>query len=288
MRRELQVTNHVAKLGDKTEILYFTAGPKSDQPVVLLHGGGTDHALLSWRETIPALAEAGYRVFAPSYPGYGDSPRNGKPSTMENLIGYLEGLVAFWEVRTVSLVGISMGGALALGYTLAHPDVVNRLILIGSYGLQDYAPYHRMSFFLTRMSWLNNSMWAMLRNSRWAARYTLNAIVRNPASRTESLVDEVLEAMRNTHSQEAFSEFQRDEVRGSGMKTNWSERLPEITIPVLVIHGTHDIGVPLKYAQRAAERLPNARLEIIENAGHWTQRDYPGKVNKLILDFLQA
>jgi pimeloyl-ACP methyl ester carboxylesterase len=98
----------------------------------------------------------------------------------------------------------------------------------------------------------------------------------------------VFEAMQNPNSQRAFGQFQRDEVQWNGMKTNYIERLSEIDVPVLIVHGSHDIGVPLEYARRAATRFKNARLEIFENAGHWTQRDDPDRFNQLMLEFLKA
>lgn len=282
-----RLTQEAVTLPGGSTIAYFVGGAEDGAPVVLLHGGGTDHALLSWRETIPALLDAGYRVYAPNYPGYGDSPLDeSQPSSMKALIGYLEVLMDHWLLHKAALVGVSMGAALAIGYTLRHQERVRRLVLIGAYGIQDKAPFHRVSYFFVRMPWLLNLTWALARGSRWAARYSLNSIVRNPESRTESLVDEVLAAMQNLDSQKVFGQWQRDEVRWNGIKTNYTSQLESILVPVLMIHGTHDLGVPLEAAQRAASRFPDVRLEVIDDAGHWTQRDYPERVNVLLVDFL--
>jgi pimeloyl-ACP methyl ester carboxylesterase len=283
---EYPLQKQTARLEDGEQISYYSGGDAAGLPVVLLHGGGTDHAMLSWRDTIPALLKAGYRVFAPDYPGYGNSPVSRKPGTLQNLGGYLEQLLDFWAIDRAALIGISMGGALAIGYALEHPERVERMILIGAYGLQDKAPYHALSYFLVKLPWVMDALWAMSRGSRWAARYSLSGILRNPEARTEALVDEVLEAMQNLDSQRAFGQFQRDEILWQGVKTNYSGRLAELTVPVLIVHGEKDFGVPLKYAQRAAALIPNARLEVVENAGHWTQRDDPGRFNQLMLDFL--
>lgn len=266
----------------------FMGGPADGAPVVLLHGGGTDHAMLSWRDTLPVLMEAGYRVYAPSYPGYGSSPLDDKPSTTENLIGYLEGLMEAWQIEQAALVGISMGASIAIGYTLRHPAKVRSMTLIGAYGIQDWAVFHRPSYVMLRMPWLIDLSWRVMRGSRWAARSSLSSIVHNPAVRTDALVDEVMAAMNNASAQQAFSQWQRDEVRWDGLRTNYTERLGEIGAPVLLVHGTHDAGVPLRYAQRAVEKFGNARLEVIDNAGHWTQRDYPDTFNDLLLNFLQS
>lgn len=286
MQTEAIIQRHTVTLRDEVQIEYFTAGEGNGRPVVLLHGGGTDHAMLSWRDTIPALLQAGCRVYIPNYPGYGGSPLRATHISLEKLVEILHQLMDIWSVEKAALAGISLGGALTSGYTLEHPERVERIILIGSYGLMDRAPYHTLSYFLVRMPWLMNALWAMARGSRLAARYSLNSIIFNPQSRTESLVDEVLAAMQNLDSQKAFGLWQQDELLWKGVKTNYTPRLSEIQSPALIIHGTKDIGVPLECARRAAACLPNARLEAIENGGHWTQRDHPELVNQLMVDFL--
>jgi pimeloyl-ACP methyl ester carboxylesterase len=277
---------HTTVLQDGEKIGFISAGDENSDPVVLLHGGGTDHALLSWRDTIPALVNAGYRVYAPDYPGYGTSPPGKLPAIISNLVGYLEQLMDCWGIGQAALIGISMGGSIAVGYALRHPERVSRMVLVGSYGIQDKAPYHAMSYFLVRAPWLMDALWAMTRGSRWAARYSLNNIMFNPNARTEELVDEVLKAMQNLNSQKAFGQMQRDEILWKGLKTNYTPSLSELHMPVLLVHGEKDIGVPVRYAQRAAKQIPNARLEAIPNAGHWTQRDYPELFNRLVLEFL--
>ena len=286
MQTETAFQKRIVALQDGVQIEHFTAGQENGSPVVLLHGGGTDHAMLSWRDTVPALIQAGYRIYAPNYPGYGGSHFQPGHATVEKMLAVLGQLMDVWKLEKATLIGISLGGGLATGYTLRYQERVERLILIGSYGIQDKAPYHALSYFMVRMPWVMNATWAMSRGSRWAARYSLESIIFNPESRTDALVDEVLAAMQNLDSQKAFGIFQRDEILWKGLKTNYTPRLGEINIPALLIHGTKDIGVPVKYARRAAGILPNARLEVIENAGHWTQRDYPEQVNRLILEFL--
>lgn len=288
MPSAISVEEKMIQLPGGARIHCWVGGVETGPAVVLLHGGGTDHAMLSWREAIPVLLEHGYRVFAPSYPGYGESPPDGELSTLEHLQAILAELMEAWGLAQVTLVGISMGGGIALGYTLAHPERVHKLVLIGAYGIQDRAPYHRLSYFLVHIPGLMDGMWAMMRGWRWSAKYSLGSILHNPAARSEAMIDEVFAAMQKTSSQQAFGQFQKDELRWGGVKTNYTGRLSEICQPVLQVHGSRDAGVPVKCAQRAAEQLPNGRLEIIEGAGHWTQRDEPARFHQLLIDFLKA
>lgn len=283
-----QVEEKQIRLPGGAEIHYLVGGGEAGPPVVLLHGGGTDHAWLSWREAIPVLLANGYRVYAPSYPGYGESPMDGKPSTLEHLEEILAELMDAWGLMQATLVGVSMGAGIALGYTLGHPERVGKLVLIGAYGLQDRAPYHTLSYLLVHIPGLMDGMWAMMRGWRWTAKYSLGSILHNPAARTEAMVDEVFTAMQNTSSQKAFGQFQKDEIEWGGVKTNFINRLGEIGQPVLLVHGSRDAGVPVKYARRAAQALPAARLEVFEGAGHWTQRDEPERFHQLLIEFLKA
>lgn len=276
----------VFTLPEGAQVSTYVGGPEQGAPVVLLHGGGTDNALLSWQDTMPALMQAGYRVYAPSFPGYGESPPHELSTTTDGLIRSLEALMDIWQLETAALVGLSMGGGLAIGYTLANQECVDRLVLVGPYGIQDRVPFHFLSYLYVRLPWVLDAAWAMMRRSRSTTRYMLNSLIRNPESRTETLVDQVMEAIQNPHSQRTFAQWQRDEMGPSRVKTNYTGQLHEIAVPVLLVHGSHDAGVPLAYAERAVSRFPNARLEVFENAGHWTQRDYPERFNRLLLEFL--
>lgn len=280
------IQKHQALLPTGTEIHYYTSGAEDGPPIILLHGGGTDSAMLSWTDTIPALVGAGYRIYAPDWPGYGTSPPLAESFKFEMLADTLHGLMDAWHLDKVSLAGISMGGGAALGFTLAHPERVDKLVLIGSYGLQDKAPVHKLSYLFVRLPFINEITWATIRASRAMLRATLKFIVRNPETLTEELIDEVAAAIQHSHSQRAFAEFQRDEILWQGMKSCYMSRLHEIDVPVLLVHGSRDFVVPVRYAGEAARLLPDVRLHVVENAGHWTQRDYPDEVNQIVLDFL--
>jgi pimeloyl-ACP methyl ester carboxylesterase len=63
--------------------------------------------------------------------------------------------------------------------------------------------------------------------------------------------------------------------------------LDKITVPTLIVRPA-DVGVPVRFAREAAQRMPNAVLHLIEGAGHWTQRDCPEEFNRVLLEFLAA
>jgi len=250
-----------------------------------LHGGGTDHARLSWDDTFPALLALGFRVYAPDHPGYGASPLPSWPVTAEHLTTYLREWLAEMEIDRAAFCGISLGGALALGYALDHPERVERLVLVGSYGLQPQAPAHALSYFLVRTPGLSLGD-ALLRRSPRLLRWALRQIVRRPGSLTDDLVAQVAAAMTNPNAQAAWRQFQESEIQRGGLTTDFSARLGTLRVPTLLIHGSADVGVPVDAARQAARRIPNAELLVFEGAGHWTQRDEPGRFNYALASFL--
>lgn len=266
-------------------VRYFQAGERGS-PVILLHGGGTDSAMLSWRLLLPVLARE-HRVYAPDWPGYGGSQLFGEGYSFQRMTAWLGALVERWGLEKASLVGISMGGGGALAYTLEHAKQVDRLVLVGSYGLQRKVQYHRLSYWMVRVPWLLDLTWAFVRRSRGMTRWSLSSIFADRRNMSDELVDEVFAAVQNPSGQKAFAEFQRSEMLPDRVLTCYMDRLGEIDRPVLVVHGDKDNLVPLADAQEAARRIRGARLAVIDGAGHWPMREQPETFNRLVADFLK-
>lgn len=270
---------------DGTRIRYFVGG--EGPPVVLLHGGGLDSATLSWRETGPALLDS-YTVYVPDLPGYGESddPPSGENVTVDYYVGVLARLLDQWQLPEVTVVGISMGGGVALGYALDHPGRVARVVAVDSYGLGGTIPGGKASAAMTRVPYLFEALWWVLRRSRYVARLTVLSIVdrRNVSA---GFVDEVFAALRARNA-DAWQRFQRAEVGFDGLLTNYVERLPALSVPTLLVHGERDRLVPVEWAVRAATLIPDAEVHILANCGHWPPRERPERFNELLLGFLDG
>lgn len=262
--------------------------------VLLLHGGGVDNAELSWGEVGPALASAGYRVLAPDYPGFGESPLAPWTASQQRLVDFVGELVDALALRRYSVGGLSLGGGLALGHTLARPERVSGTILLGSYGLMDHmvdgplgVPAHLLTWAMLRTGLLHAIQRLYARNRRLMDS-SLRSIVRDPARLTKELLDQCWAAAQRPDGFVAFEQWQRDQLLRNGSRDNYTERLNRFPRPTLVIHGTHDTGVPVIRAREAAARIPDGRLLVIEGAGHWVQRDRPDLVLPAMVDFLHA
>ncbi|WP_413319298.1 alpha/beta hydrolase [Agrococcus sp. 1P02AA] len=249
--------------------------------LLLLHGGGLDSALLSWGEIGGELASAGYRVIAPDHPGYGGSARAAWSATQDRLLGSVASLIDALRIERCAIGGLSLGGGLAIGYALRHPERVAGLMLLGSYGLMETivpgplaAPVQVLSWLGTRTGLLALGSRAALRN-RALLEASLRPVVRTAAQRTPELLDAILDEGRRGTGIEVFAEWQRAEVGLRAQTTSYGPRLAELTMPVLFVHGERDSGVPLAAVRAAAQAVPDADLVVVPDAGHWVQRDRP-------------
>lgn len=260
--------------------------------VILLHGGGVDCAELSWGGVGPALAEAGYRVIAPDHPGYGESPNAPWAATQERQVAYVGEFIHALGLRDYVLGGLSLGGGLTIGHLLAHPGRARGAILFGSYGLMDHQfegpfkrPAHLLTWVMLRTGILRRLTWAYAKD-RKKMDSGLRAIIRNPEERTVELLDAVMAEAQRPDAGVAFEQWQFDQFGWAKAKTNYTEHLPSIRVPVLIVHGDHDTGVPVSRAREAARLIPDARLLVVSDGGHWVQRDQPTVVVPAVLDFL--
>ncbi len=107
--------------------------------MLLPHGGGLDSADFTYKYIIGPLAEE-RRVLAPGWPRYGPSDKPDVEYTVPFYVGFLEQLVDALGLERTSLVGISMGAAVALGFALRAPERIEKLVLVDSYGLGGQCP----------------------------------------------------------------------------------------------------------------------------------------------------
>lgn len=269
------------------------AVPAPRRTVLLLHGGGADSAELSWGGLGPQLAAAGYRVVAPDHPGYGHSPAAATVS-QEALVDYVGELVAALDLRDYVIGGISLGGGLTLGHLLSGAGSPVGAVLLASYGIMGRmtegplaALWHRLTYWSVRsglLDWTNRQY----RAHPGLIRFSLGSLVADRSRQTPELLAELREAVATTDGLTAFGQWQHDQTGPDRLRTDYSSRLGEITIPVLLVHGSRDRGVPVAAARRAAWRLPQGRLVELAGAAHWVQRDRPDEVLDALLGFLET
>jgi pimeloyl-ACP methyl ester carboxylesterase len=269
---------------DGLRIHYLKAG-EANAPVLLLHGGGYDSASLSYKHAIDPLSEH-HRVFAPDWPGYGQSDKPEMEYTTEYYVGLLDHLMNTLGLEKASLVGISMGGAISLGFSLRSPHRVEKLVLVDSHGLGEEVPGGAAAYALVRLPLLNRLVWAALKRSRKVVEQSLQTVFYDPGAVTETLIDEVHQLVKEPGAGKAWRSWQRNEIGREGLRTNYVDRLPTLAVPTLILHGAEDKYVPVSWARRAHTLIENSELKVFPRCGHWLTLERPREFNRAVLEFL--
>nr|WP_303650312.1 alpha/beta hydrolase [Halalkalicoccus sp. NIPERK01] len=262
---------------------YLRAGD-GGPPVLLLHGGLIDAAHLSWGGVIDPLAER-CRVFAPDLLGYGDSDSPDVAYSTKRHVAVVESFMDAVGIDRASLVGLSVGGGVALGLALRSPERVDRLVAVASYGLGRELPNGRLTYALSRLPALNRLSIAALRRSRRLTKASLGGIVSDPNALPSEVVDEVYRLVQQPNAGRAYRSWRRHEVGSSGFRTDYRTRLGEVDAPTWFVHGREDEVFPPRWSYRAAERM-DAECWLVSDAGHWVPRERPDEFAERLIDFL--
>lgn len=263
------------------ELAYTDHGPADGEPVLMIHGF-PDTARL-WRNQIPALVEAGYRVIAPDIRGYGKSDK--PPSVDDYAIGVVAGdMIEVLDdagIERCHVVGHDWGGALSWYLAITRPDRVKSLVALsvghptafGSAGLRQLEKTWYMLLFQfegVAETWLSDNQWANLR--AWTGNH-----------------DEVENWIENLD--------RPDGVRGAlGIyRANMGpERLlkgppqtPPVQVPVLGIWSSGDVALVEKQMTDSGRYVAGEfRYERLEDVGHWIPVEAPERLNELLLEWL--
>ena len=253
------------------QVALFRAGPSNGEVVVLVHGLGKN-AARDWEKTIPALAQR-YSVYAIDLPGFGHSDKGNHLYSPENFARVMEGVLAERVPGAFTLVGHSMGGAVALAYTAAYPQRVGRLVLVDAAGVLHRSVYAE---FLGRVG----AQRAMGMDSPW-----FEQVVRAIQLRAENwpIHGKVL-LERAGVRRRLFGGDPNAIAAFALVEHDFSEALRAIKAPTLVIWGAEDTIAPTRTGQALASAIRGARLVVLEGVAHAPQVEAPSRFNPILLD----
>lgn len=221
-----------------------------------------------------------HRVVRYDLRGFGRSPvEPGRWSNARDLLGVLEQQ----DMRNTSLVGVSMGGRVALEVAIAQPELVEALVLVGA-GL----PGHEWS---AEMKAADEAEMAALTEGDLdaAVEVTLRTWVDGPRRRPEDVDPEVRRLVGEM--QRRAYELQLpvwETAEEEPLVGDLSERLGEVGAPTLVLVGEEDVPDMHEIADRLERELPNARRASIADTAHVPSLERPREFDQLVLPFLQS
>jgi pimeloyl-ACP methyl ester carboxylesterase len=245
--------------------------------LVLLHGGGLDSARLTWQPAWASLTRLGH-VLAPDLPGYGASPLGPTVPTLPGYGDWLLDLLDTAGVRSAVVVGLSLGGGVAIQAALDAPERVDGLLLCAPYGVSPRLPGGRAGYLAVRAPGASAMTYALLRHSDRLLRRALEGLVHRPGVVDAQVLRQVRELLDVDGAGAAWSRFQRHEVRWQGPRTCWWGELSAIRAPAALLAGEYDRSVPAADVRAAAHRLPRGSFEMVPGAGHWLPREAPEQI----------
>jgi pimeloyl-ACP methyl ester carboxylesterase len=258
------------------------AGAKDSPTVLLLHGLG-DNAHRDWQLSMPVLLR-NHRVIALDLPGFGASPALPGGYAFPALAQVLDELLEQKQVARAHVVGHSLGGAIALYFAHAFPRRVDRLVLIDTAGI------------------LHQSIFV-----RHIGRLDLPRSGIEPVDRVLSVIDERINGlgrmlMRRVDTGVDFVRWLADNpgmrriLLGDASQTDAAVGLVQydftpvirtVRAPVTLIWGREDPVAPLRTGQLLASRLADARLQVIDGAGHVPMSQSTEQFNALLVAALR-
>lgn len=264
---------HYATLDNGLTLHYLEAG--SGPTVIWLHGSGPGASGFSnFKGNYPLFAEAGHRNIVLDLPGFG---RSDKPDDvnydLDFFVSSLHGFLDKVGIDCCTLLGNSLGGAIALGATLAYPERVEKLILMAPGGVEERATYFQMPG-IQRMV----EVFAQGPMGVEQMRHVMTLQLFDSSQLDEALLRERA-AVAVTQPANLFSTM---------MVPNMTERLGEIRVPILGFWGTNDLFNPPAGAFKILDNAPNARFILLNRCGHWVQVEHQALFNRECIDFLTA
>jgi len=261
-----KTTGYLERDGDR---IYFEVTGHG-APVVLVHGFAVD--LRMWKPQVDALSQS-YRVVRYDLRGFGRSAPVRMPHVAAEDLG---ALLRHLEIPRVHLVGMSMGGRIALEFALTHRDEVINVATIGS----------DLSGFPHSDDW----------NAKWTP--MIQAAQRGdlPAAKRLLLADRLLTPVPDRADLAALAQrmveeclcqqFANPELLPGEITPPAGARLGELCVPLLVLVGAFDDPDIRRIADTLSAEVPGARKVVIEDGSHLVNLERPERVNQLLLEFM--
>lgn len=227
--------------------------------LLLLHG--LFGALSNWDSVVNHFSKE-YRVIIPLLPIY-EMPL--RQAGLEGLVKHLSGFVKQQGLNEMILMGNSLGGHVALIYTLENPEKVQRMVLTGSSGLFENA---------MGGSYPKRGSYEYIKER---VEYTFY----DPKTATKEYIDEVFETTKSIPKCMRIVAIAK-----SAQRHNMAEELPKIQVPTLLVWGLNDTITPPMVGHEFNRLIPNSTLRFIDKCCHAPMMEHPEKFNEILEEFL--
>jgi 3-oxoadipate enol-lactonase len=252
-----------------TNIDYRDEG--SGPPVVFIHAFPLNQKM--WDDQVAALRNR-CRTITIDLRGFGHSDAPPGPYSMDQMAADVRGLLSLLNIDQAVLVGLSMGGYIALAFYRNYPDAVRAMVLADTRASADTHEARRRR--------INSADKAEKEGSRAIAEDMVPLLLGRTTIDTRPSIVERVREMIQGNSPQGIAGAQR----GMSMRRDSTYILPGIDFPVLIIVGSEDELTPPEEAENLRSGIPGARLRVIANAGHLSNLEQPEQFNAELTGFI--
>jgi 3-oxoadipate enol-lactonase len=248
---------------------YSVEGPEDGRPLVFVNSLGLD--LRMW-DDVASILRSNYRVVRYDMRGHGLSDCPPAPYSLDQFVSDLHSLFEYLSLPSAALIGISIGGMVAMEFAAAHPDLVSYLVLIDTAARIGSA-------------------------DSWEAR--IEEVESKELEGMTSVILPIWFSSSFTEQQPAIHRGYRNSLVSTPLEgyagacaalrdADLTERVTAIEAETLVITGDQDTSTPPDQGRALAEAIPGARFELLEGAGHLSTVEQPESAAKIMRTFLEA
>ncbi len=258
-----------------TRLYYEVAG--TGHPLLLIHGGLVDRRL--WDDQFDVFAQH-YQVIRFDVRSFGDSAPITAETPPYSLEEDLYSLLKFLGIEKTYVLGLSMGGAIAINFTLMYPEMVDALIPVAM-GLSGFEPAEEDKASEAEVDEAIRSG-----NVARAVELTLRFWTDGPMRTPEQVNPAVREKVRAMTTRNFERPEDENATQPRALEPPAISRLSEIHVPTLIIFGDQDVRDILKIADILEKEIPGAKKVVIPDTAHHLNMEKPEEFNRIVLDFL--
>jgi len=256
------IHSHYAQVGGY-RIHYYEGG--EGPPLVYVHGLGAES--LNW---VPMMLDTRrqFHVYAIDLLGHGDSEKPDIAYSIEQQSEMLRKFITSQNIQSADVVGVSMGGWVALKLAIEHPEVVNRLVVADAAGLKFQTDITVKTFLPSNSEELAAFM-ARLTPRQFHAPYPIQRDFLNQVAERAWITRRIFES---------FLTYQ-DVLDG---------KLESVKVPTLVIWGKQENLIPMSVGEQMKQQLPNASLVVCADSGHLAVFECWNQLKPDVTKFLES
>lgn len=238
--------------------------------ILILHGWGSSSK--NWSSVKKFLEEGGLKVYNPDLPGFGKSPAPKKPWAVDDYVSWVESYCKKTKLTKFFLMGHSFGGGIAVRFASLHPDKVERLILVDPAIVR----VRTLKYYLGVTAAKAGNIVLSVPFFSWLKPLLRRVMYKLLGTRDYQKLD--LESTASS-MKETFKKVVEEDL---------SKYLPAVEARTLVVWGEDDNITPIRQGYFINAKLPNSRMEIIKEARHGINLEFPDVLSEKVLKFLKS